>query len=733
MSKQSYQLPEIWGGIECTINRVHDRFLDQSELAGLYDNPGFIDLMISLGIKRLRFPVLWEKLQPSLSKNIDWSFTEKCLIKLRENDIIPIAGLLHHGSGPAFTDLLQDNFPALFSAYAAKVAARFPWLTYYTPVNEPLTTARFSGLYGHWYPHKKNDVSFIKMLLNELKASVLAMQEIRKINPAAKFIQTEDLGKTYSSPLLSYQAAFENHRRWLTYDILCGKFDNRHPLWEHVMRLGIEPEKLQFFIDNPCVPDMIGVNHYLTSERYLDHNIDQYPLTSIGGNGLHQYADIEAIRMHLEEPHGLEYLLKEAWQRYKIPLVITEVHLNCTREEQLRWLHEVYEISRKLKKEGVDIRAVTVWALLGSFGWNKLLTCQPCEYESGAFDISAGYIRPTALAFLTRSLSRQENFDKHLTGQAGWWKRNTRYYKRTRQTDSIQNTVSVQPVIIIGKTGTLGQAFSHVCNERHIHHFLLERSEADLCKEEQLASMINRYHPWAVINASGYANVDEAEANGDLCYKENYFGVAKLAVLCKKNNIKLLTFSSDLVFDGCKQEPYIETDVPKALNTYGRSKELAEKEVLHIDPHAMIVRTAAFFGPWDKYNFVYLLLKQLEQGNKFVAASDVVVSPTYIPHLVHTCLDLLIDDACGIWHLVNKGCLTWYEFAKEIVKHTGLDSRLITQGHNLPYLAKRPLFSALSSIKYGLMPSLEEAIRDYFLSVDLINETITQNMTNERI
>ncbi len=263
-------------------------------------------------------------------------------------------------------------------------------IKYYTPINEPLTTARFSGLYGFWYPHKKNDVSFIRMLLNQLKATVLAMVEIRKVNPGAQFIQTEDLGKTYSTALLSYQAAFENNRRWLTYDILCGKFNETHPLWNYFSRLGIEKETLQFFIDHPCVPDIIGVNHYITSERWLDENIENYPPQFIGGNGIHQYVDVEAVRVHMDELHGIRILLQEIWNRYKIPIAITEVHLHCTREEQLRWFKEVYDTVIKLRNNGVDIIAVTAWALFGSFGWSKLLTCSydECEYETGAFDIS---------------------------------------------------------------------------------------------------------------------------------------------------------------------------------------------------------------------------------------------------------------------------------------------------------------------------------------------------------
>ena len=734
MNKQKFQLPEIWGGIECTINRVNDRYLDQLNLAGLYHRTEYIDSIIGLGIQQIRFPVLWEKHQPARSTQIDWSFAEHCLNNFRLHNIEPVVGLLHHGSGPSYTNLLKDDFPELFAEYAAKVATQFPRIQYYTPVNEPLTTARFSGLYGFWYPHKKNDVNFIKILLNELKASVRAMQEIRKINPAAKFIQTEDLGKTYSTALLSYQADFENHRRWLTYDILCGSFIQSHPLWDYFMRLGIEMEALQFFIDNPCPPDIIGVNHYLTSERYLDEEVDNYPVETRGGNGLHHYADIEAIRVQMEVPHGLEPLLKEIWQRYNIPIAITEVHLNCTREEQLRWFNSVYEIAVKVKKEGVDIHAVTAWSLLGSFGWNKLLTCESCDYETGAFDISAGYARPTALSHLIKNLIKGDHFPNHQLMQPGWWKLNSRYFKKNRKASDIQSMVSVQPIIIIGNTGTLGKALSRVCQERNIHHFLLGRPEADICDQDRLIAIINHYHPWAIINAAGYVDVDNAETEKDICYKSNFLGAKNLAIVCKEYNVRLLSFSSDLVFSGDKNIPYVETDLTNPLNTYGHSKQLAEMAVLKQCPEALLIRTAAFFSPWDQYNFVQQLINELEQGNKITVPNDITIAPTYVPHLVNASLDLLIDNMSGIWHLVNKGCITWYEFAKKIVEYTNLDIDLVTAGYNMKTAAERPAFSALSSIKYNLMPSLEEALDMYFLSDRRRNETFTiQNITNERI
>ena len=166
-----------------------------------------------------------------------------------------------------------------------RLQSKFPWVQYYTPVNEPLTTARFSGLYGIWYPHSKNELRFISMLLNQVKGIVLSMKAIREINPLARLVQTEDLSKTHSTPSLSYQADFENKRRWLTYDLLCGKLDEKHFFWDYFIDLGIREEDLRFFLENKCPPDIMGFNYYVTSERYLDENKQNYPISTHGGNG----------------------------------------------------------------------------------------------------------------------------------------------------------------------------------------------------------------------------------------------------------------------------------------------------------------------------------------------------------------------------------------------------------------------------------------------------------------
>ena len=729
LQQTNFSNPELWGGIECTINRINDTYLDQLEYANHYQRENDLSLIAGLGIKTLRYPILWERHQPRLDSEIDWAWTEKQLGTLRNHSIKPIAGLVHHGSGPAFTNLLDDSFPQLLASYAQKVATKFPWIEFYTPINEPLTTARFSGLYGVWFPHAKNDVSFAKMLLNQMKGVVLSMQAIRKINPSAKLIQTEDLGKTYCSPSLQYQANFENERRWLTYDLLCGNVKPGHKMWNYFVRLGIQKSSLNFFLENVCLPDIMGFNYYITSERFIDEDYKKYPSFTHGGNELQTYADVEACRVPHNQKSGLEILLKEAWEKYKLPIAITEVQLNCGREDQARWLKEVWDICLQLCNDGLDIKAVTAWALLGSYGWDKLLTSKKMNYEPGAFDVGSGSPRATALASVIRSLATEQKYSHPLVENKGWWHRDVRFiYERSAKIKSLPENDNSQPLLIVG-TGTLGKAFGKICGFRFINYKLLNRQDVDVTNEHQIEEAIKKYDPWAIINAAGFVRVDDAENEIEKCFNDNSRAPFLLANACKKFGIPFMTFSSDLVFDGTKQGAYLEGDKINPLNVYGKSKAEAESAVLNINSNSIIIRTSSFFGPWDEYNFISNVLNTLSSNNNFVAASDIFISPTYVPDLVNASLDLLIDNEKGIWHLTNNGEITWANLARKVSDKAGLNTDLVEEQpvHFLNLKATRPKNSVLKSEKGIFLPSLDNALNRYFQdrsSISLEVETI---------
>lgn len=272
--------------------------------------------------------------------------------------------------------------------------------------------------------------------------------------------------------------------------------------------------------------------------------------------------------------------------------------------------------------------------------------------------------------------------------------------------------MAVKPILITGAHGTLGRAFERICHTRGLATVQLSRAELDIAEPASVEAALRRHRPWALINAAGYVRVDDAEADEARCFRENTAGPAALAAACAARQLPLLTFSSDLVFDGQQAAPYTESSRPNPLSVYGRSKAAAEEQVVAQHPAALVVRTSAFFGPWDAYNFVYFALKAARAGQPFAAADDVRLAPTYVPDLVNTSLDLLIDEASGLWHVTSQTACTWAELAEAATRAAGLNARLIRRrpmaSFNLP--AARPAQSVLRSERGMILPSLEDAL-----------------------
>ena len=165
------------------------------------------------------------------------------------------------------------------------------------------------------------------MVFNECRATALTMEAIRATTPLAELIQTEDAGTTYATPPLRNQAEFENHRRWLSFDLVLGRVGPRHPLWGYLTENGVSERDLEDLTRRPCAPDVVGLNYYVTSDRYLDHEVDHYREAERGGNGRDIYVDIAAARGRTEGIRGHAAVLLEAWRRYGIAVALTEVHL----------------------------------------------------------------------------------------------------------------------------------------------------------------------------------------------------------------------------------------------------------------------------------------------------------------------------------------------------------------------------------------------------------------------
>jgi dTDP-4-dehydrorhamnose reductase len=610
---------DVWGGVEATVVRIGDRWRSQIVETGHRDRPGDLERIASLGIRTLRYPILWESVAPDHPDICDWSWHDRQLPRLRDLGIEVIAGLVHHGSGPGYTDLLDHAFGEKLAAYAGAVAARYPWVERFTPVNEPLTTARFSALYGHWYPHRRDDRSFLRAVLSQCRGIVLAMQAIRRVTPGARLIQTEDLGRTFSSPLLEYQAAFENQRRWLSLDLLCGRVERTHPLWGYLLQNGVTETELDFFRHNACPPDILGMNHYPTSERYLDERCALFHPSTHGGNGRHRYADVEAVRFDLPAgATGPGARLQELWDRYGRPVAITEVHHGCTREEQLRWLMQAWEMALAARDRGADVRAVTAWALLGVVDWNSLLVQQQDFYEAGAFDIRSTPPRPTILAKAVTSLVRQQSFQHPVLSAPGWWRRDSRLYDHLQARNAASLPAS-QPLLIFGNTA-LTDSVAACCIPRGISSVTVaapawERLTGSL-------QLLRKYKPWAVI-----AGLRHASSLAAAC---DTVGVPLLVLHCLEDD------AGDPAVTDDENSNFLQ------VSSLDDRSSLPEVQCLQRDhPRALILDAGSL--PEDS-----------------------------LSRLSHAALDLLIDGETGLWHLPDPAAQRFAASGLTFIRSPGI-------------------------------------------------------------
>ncbi|HYI33483.1 MAG TPA: sugar nucleotide-binding protein [Glaciibacter sp.] len=717
---------EMWAGLECTVNRTVHGYSDQSAFTG-HDVRGLDDLaaFASLGVRRIRYPVLWENTAPMSPGDCDFTTSDARLGGLRQQGISPIVGLVHHGSGPAYTSLVDPEFPRQLAAYAAKVAGRYPWVDAYTPVNEPLTTARFSGLYGFWYPHGRDDRTFARALYNEIAGTILSMRAIRKVNPSARLVQTDDLGRAGGTWRMRYRVEFENDRRWLTMDLLMGRVTPAHPMYSYLTNQGgLSEGELRWLVDNACPPDIIGINHYPLSNRFLDHRIDLYPEWAQADDGINRYVDVGAVDTGQAESPSPEGLLREVWHRYRTPFAVTEAHIAGGREMQLRWLHEIWTTASRLQREGAPIIAVTAWALLGAFDWNTLCTTAGGDkrYESGVFDARWSPPRPTALAEMIRSLASGGSFEHPLLDRPGYWHQRGRalFAPSALSSPATVPRLRSRPLLVIGAGGELGRAFSQSCDLRGIDHVLLPREGLELTAEGT-EDLLQGIQPWAVIDAS--QRNGRVQANPERLWRENARGTQYLAAACARHGIRFATFSSGSVFDGNATAPYRESHPVSPASAYGLAAAHAERGVTEVNPDALVIRPGTLFSPDGSNGLMGLTVRALRSGQTVRATHNVTVSPTYVPDLVGACLDLIADRVAGLLHVANKGAVTWADWARSAARLVGADS---TQVVICPATASvsgspvsRPRYRVLESERVDLLAPFEDAFERFSSEVRL--------------
>ena len=272
---------ELWGGVGMHRRpgrrRVSATRLPASGFAHRLDD---LDRLAELGITRCAFR--WSgrryraRRRPSSTGAGPTSASRACATRHRARS----PGLLHHGSGPALDQPARSRSSRSCWRVRRRGRRALSRIEHWTPVNEPLTTARFSGLYGHWYPHRRDDASFLRALVNQCRARCWRCGRSARRIPGAQLVQTEDLGKTFSTAAARLPGrAREPAALAQLRPALRPRRPRPSALGLILRERGVGEDELRAVPSGDGAPDIIGINHYLTSERFLDQRVELYPGT----------------------------------------------------------------------------------------------------------------------------------------------------------------------------------------------------------------------------------------------------------------------------------------------------------------------------------------------------------------------------------------------------------------------------------------------------------------------
>lgn len=278
-------------------------------------------------------------------------------------------------------------------------------------------------------------------------------------------------------------------------------------------------------------------------------------------------------------------------------------------------------------------------------------------------------------------------------------------------------------ILLIGKTGQLGSDIIRNNNKHEI--YAPDRNELDLSNSIAIDDAIGKFKPEVVINTAAFHNVLLCEKEYEAAFRINCIAIRDLAFACKKAGSLLVTFSSDYVFNGSKMSPYLEDDQPSPLQVYGISRAAGEFIAMSASPdNTIVVRTCGLYGVSGGSskggNFVDKRINDAKVNKKIEISYEQIVSPTYTEDLSLALLRLIEDPKlkCGIYHLVNEGFCSWYDFTKAIYEIMGLNVKLVPVNRNgLDNGMRRPLYSALGNTKAKRMgivlPRWEDALKRY--------------------
>jgi len=271
-------------------------------------------------------------------------------------------------------------------------------------------------------------------------------------------------------------------------------------------------------------------------------------------------------------------------------------------------------------------------------------------------------------------------------------------------------------ILILGAQGSLGQTFVDLYHDQHV--FAWDRNELDITDEEAVKNKITELKPELIINCAAYNAVDKAEEERQIAETINGYSVGFIAAAAGSVGATMVHFSTAYVFDGNSQEGYNEDDLPRPNSAYGESKLLGEIELEKNLENYYLIRTTWLYGratPTGKPSFVDTMLKLAKENKPIKGIDDEFGQPTFVKDLAQATRALIEQKKpFGIYHLVNSGEASWYDWAKEIFAIKGIKADLMHgKRENFDRKAQRPKFGVLKNTKFIELRPWTESLKEY--------------------
>jgi beta-glucosidase/6-phospho-beta-glucosidase/beta-galactosidase len=395
----------IWaGGIENTFvphTRRGHRALDEYELIGHYEHwRQDLALARDLGLQALRWGVPWYRVEPRQGQ-WDWRWTDQVIpYMVAELGITPIIDLMHYGC-PLWMDqpFIDSDYPQAVAAYAGAFAKRYKDLIrWYTPLNEPFVNALMCDKRGLWPPYRRGDRGYVHLILQLAQGMLRTVEAIKSVDSAAMMVHVEAAGFNQAATEDLTMSAWEDqHRRYVSFDLLTGRVTPEHALWAWLVRHGAAPNVLADIARNAITLDLMGLNFYprwSTQEVYMDRR------------------GRPAYRLVEKDGSGFAALIHQYYERYQVPIMVTETSEYGSVSRRARWLDTSVAAIKQLRGEGVPVIGYTWFPLFTMIDWRYRYGQQPVEQyrvELGLYTLNNGdgqRWQPTPLAEQFRAYVR---------------------------------------------------------------------------------------------------------------------------------------------------------------------------------------------------------------------------------------------------------------------------------------------------------------------------------------